>query len=182
MDYMSMLWEKVVFIAKRFIESENINDSREFREIITRTKQVQFNWDPGISAASMVAELVWKEAIGRESMQRWQQLDRLFSPSAVATHANFRGCRDYKTGSLPEKGAIAIWRLGNSWKGDIAIVSDVSDDKVTFDIIQGSVMMGSTSEVFLNVQERKGKRTDLPMRSDKYNLLGFIYPPAREIA
>lgn len=175
-----MLSEKVVVTAKDFLV-KNINDSREYNEILTRTKLNTFNWNAQYSAASVVAEIIWKMAIGRESQRTWQQLDRLFSPSAVATHANFRGCLDYKTGNLPQKGAIAVWRRGNSWQGDIAIVIDVSDDKEMFDVVQGSILNGS-SEVFLHVVERKGKKAYTEPRADKMNLLGFIYPPDREIA
>lgn len=177
---MSMLWEKVVVTAKEFLD-KNINDSREYNEVINRVKLTTFNWNPQFSAASTVVEIVWKMAIGRESQRCWQQLDRLFSPSAVATHANFRGCLDYKTGNLPQKGSIAIWRRGNSWQGDIGIVTEVSEDKSTFDIIQGSVLNGS-EEIFLHVVERKGKKSFAENRADKMNLLGFIYPPDREIA
>jgi hypothetical protein len=177
---MALLWEKVVVTAREFLEDKNINDSREYNEPITRTKLIQFNWDPQFTAASTFTEIVWKIAIGRENQRVWQQLDRLFSPSAIATHANFRGCKDYKTGNMPQKGAIAVWRRGNSWQGDLAIVSEVSEDKTTFDVIQGAVLNGS-EEIFLQVVEKKGKMM-LPFRSDKLNLLGFIYPPDREIA
>jgi hypothetical protein len=177
---MAMLWEKVVVTAREFLV-KNINDSREYNEPITKAKLIQFSWEPQFAAASTMVEIVWKMAIGRENTRCWQQLDRLFSPSAIATHANFRGCRDYKTGNLPQKGAIAIWRRGNSWQGDIAIVSDVSEDKQTFDVLQGSSLNGS-EEIFIQVVEKKGKHASLPFRSDKLNLIGFIYPPDREIA
>ena len=176
---MTMLWEKVVVTAREFLFS-NINDSREYNEPITRTKLIQFDWDPNFAAASVFVEIVWKMAIGRESQHEWQRLDRLFSPSAVATHCNFRGGKTYKTGNVPEKGAIVIWRKGNTWMGDMGIVSDVSADKSSFDVIQGSVMHGSDS-IFLAVTERKGKMSALPFRYDKMNVLGFIYPPDREI-
>lgn len=167
-------------IAKDFLV-KSINDSRELNEIINRTKWNTFNWSPQFSAASIVCEIVWKTAIGRETTRCWNQLDRMFSPSPVATHANFRGCLDYKTGNLPQKGAIAVWKRGNSWQGDMGVVVDVSEDNMLFDVIQGSMLSGS-EEVFLNVVERKGKKTNSESRPDKMNLIGFIYPPDREIA
>lgn len=174
-----MLWEKVVVTAREFLV-KNINDSREYNEPITKAKLIQFSWEPQFAAASTMVEIVWKLSIGRENTRCWQQLDRLFSPSAIATHANFRGCRDYKTGNMPQKGSIAVWRRGISWQGDMAIVVDVSGDKQEFDVIQGTLLNGS-EEVFLQVVERKGKRIGLEFRHDKNNLLGFIYPPDREI-
>ena len=178
---MAMLWEKVVVTAREFLGDKNINDSKEYNEPITRTKLMQFDWDPQFAAASTAVEIIWKMAIGRESQREWQRLDRLFSPSAVATHANFRGCKSYLTGNKPQPGAIAIWKRGNSWQGDIAIVSEVAEDMGTFDVIQGAVLQGST-EILIKIIEKKGKISSLPFRVDKLNLLGFIYPPNREIA
>lgn len=177
---MAMLWEKVVVTAREFLGDKNINDSKEYNQPMTLTKLIQFDWDPQYAAASIMAEIVWKMAIGVESLREWQRLDRLFSPSPVATHANFRGCKSYITGNKPQKGAIAVWRRGNSWQGDIAIVSDVSEDLTTFDVIHGEALHGST-EVFIKVEERKGKRVGMEFRFDKNNLIGFIYPPDREI-
>jgi hypothetical protein len=36
-------------------------------------------------------------------------------------------------------------------------------------------------QVFLQCEEKKGKQTGLPFKTDKLNLLGFAYPPGREI-
>lgn len=177
----TMLWERVVVTAREFLETKNINDCREFNEPLYRTKLLEFDWDAQFSAASTMVELIWKIAIGRETTSEMRRLDKLFSPSAVATHANFRGCRSYKTGNLPQKGSIAIWRRGNSWQGDMAIVTQVSEDKQNFDVIQGTVLMGSEGN-FIQVVERRGKYTSMPFKTDKLNLVGFIYPPDREIA
>lgn len=177
---MTMLSERVVVTAKEFL-AKNINDSRELNEILNRTKWNTFNWSPQYAAASTVCEIIWKMAIGRETQRCWQQLHHLFSPSPVATHANFRGCLDYKTGNLPQKGSIAVWKLGNQWKGDMGIVTEVSDDNMYFDIIRGSTLQGS-EDIFFKVSERRGNQTESPSRQDKMNLIGFIYPPDREIA
>ena len=177
----TMLWEKVVVTAKQFLNDKNINDSSELNEIMFRMKQVDFDWDMQFSAASVMAEIVWKIAIGKENTQEMRRLDKLFSPSPIATHANFRGCRSYKTGTLPEKGALVVWKRGNSWQGHIAIVSEVSPDKSMFDIIEGRILLGSEGS-FIQVKEQKGKMIGLPFKDDKLNIIGFVYPPNREIA
>jgi hypothetical protein len=176
----AMLWEKVLVTAKEFLEDKNINDSREFREPMYQTKLMQFGWDMQFTASSIFVELIWQIAIGRETISERQRLDRLFCPSPIATHANFRGCKEYRTGNLPEKGAIAIWGRGQSWQGHMAIVSDVSENKQMFDVIEGRVLTGSGG-YFIQVKESKGKLTDQPYSRDKLNLKGFIYPPNREI-
>lgn len=176
-----MLWEKIVVTAREFLEDKNINDSREFNDSIFRMKLVEFGWDIQFSAASIMAEIIWKIAIGRENLSEMRRLDKLFSPSPIATHANFVGCKEYKTGTLPECGSLVVWRRGNGWQGHIAIVTSVSKDKLSFDIIEGRVLVGSDGN-FIQAKEGKDKMIGLPFRYDKLNILGFIYPPNREIA
>jgi hypothetical protein len=176
-----MLWERVVVTAREFLGINNINHCKEFTEPLYQSKIILSGWDMQFAASSIFAEIVWQIAIGRETVTLRQQLDRLFSPSPVATHANFRGCKDYKTGNLPEKGAIAVWVRGQSWQGSLAIVTNVAEDKDTFDVIEGRVLLGSVDK-FIQVKEYTGKATNMPFSREKLNLRGFIYPPNREIA
>lgn len=177
---MPMLFEKVVVTAKSFL-NVNINDCKELTEPIMQAKINKFNWELQFAASSIFAELVWKISIGGQgSLSEWQELDKLFSPSPVATHANFRGNKTYKTGNVPEPGALVFWKRGNSWQGHMAIVSEVSEDKKTFDIIEGRALSGSENK-FINVEEKKGKQVGLPFANDKLNILGFVYPKNQEI-
>lgn len=176
---MAMLWEKVVVTAREFLETKNINDSYLFNDPVFRAKLVHYDWDLSFSAASIACELIWKASIGKESITDGQRLDRLFSPSPVATHCNFRGCRSFKTGNVPELGAIVFYRRGNSWQGDMSIIVGVAEDKQSFTVIGGRVLEGSNSQ-FINLEQRE-KRMGLPFKSDKLNLLGFVYAPEKEI-
>lgn len=178
---MSMVWEKVIVTAIEFLGDKNINDCREFNEPIYRAKLIHYDWELQFAASSVFVELVWQIAIGRETTSERQRLDRLFCPSPIATHANFRGCKAYKTGNMPEVGAIAIWVRGQSWQGHMAIVSGVSENKQIFDVIEGRILTGSDGH-FIQVKESKGKALEMPFSREKLNLKGFIYPPNREIA
>lgn len=176
----TMIFEKVVVTAKSFLNNTKINDCREFSEPVMQAKINKFNWELQFAASSLFAEIVWKIAIGKDSLSEWQELDRLFSPSPIATHANFRGNRTYKTGNVPEPGALVFWKRGNSWQGHMAIVTEVSEDKKTFDIIEARALSGSENK-FINVEEKKGKQVGLPFATDKLNILGFVYPKNQEI-
>ena len=177
---MTLIWEKVVVTAKEFLDSRNINDAQMLNEPIQQAKLRHFNWDLQFSASSLGCEIIWKIAIGKESLSEWQELDRLFSPSPVATHANFRGSKTYKTGNVPELGALVFWKRGNSWQGNMAIVIWVSEDKQTFDVIEFRALTGSEDK-FINATEIKGKRMGLPFKEDKLNMLGFVYCKNQEI-
>lgn len=177
---MTLIWEKIVVTAKEFLNDKNINDCRDFNEPMFMSKMVEYDWDLSFSASSILCELVWKIAIGRNNITEYRRLDRLFSPSPIATHSNFRGCRSYRTGNVPERGSLAIWKRGNTWQGAMALVIDVAADNSAFDVIDGRILQGSENR-FIQLEERKGKRMNLPFQNDKLNLIGFVYPPNREI-
>lgn len=178
---MTLLSEKIVVTAKEFLKEKNINHCPEVIEPLFQAKMQEFDWDIPFSAASITCETIWKISLGKKNgIVDWRQLDKLFSPSPVGTYCNFRGCKSYKTGNLPEVGALVIWRRGNSWQGHMAIVTAVSDDKNTFDVIEGRIVSGSENN-FIQVIEAAGKRTGLPFKNDKLNILGFIYCKHQEI-
>lgn len=177
---MTLISEKIAVTAREFLNDKNINDCQDFNEPMYQAKLQEFDWDLQFCSATIGCELVWKIAIGRNRVREWRQLDRLFSPSPIGTHANFRGCRAYKTGNIPELGAIVIWKRGNSWQGHAAIVIWVSEDKMEFDVIDCRILEGSENR-FLRFEEKKSKKVGLPFRNDKLNLVGFIYAPLREI-
>ncbi len=178
---MTLLAEKIKVTAQEFVNDKNINDCSELNEPMLKGKLEQFNWDMQFAVASVSCEIIYKISVGRYSMAEWRQLDKLFSPSPMATFANFRGCRDYKTGTLPEVGAMAFWRRGNNaWQGAMGIVVSVSENKTEFDIVEGRVLIGSDNQ-FISITESKGKQTGLAFKTDKLNLLGFVYAKNREI-
>lgn len=177
---MAMRSEKVVVTAREFILEKNINDCKDLNEPVFQSKLQELDWDMSFAAAAIFCELVWKISVGRNNLRDWRELDRLFSSSPVGTHANFRGCRKYKTGNVPELGALAVWRRGNSWQGHMGVVSGVAASKEEFSIIEARVLSGSDGG-FLKVEEKSGKRVGLPFKTDKLNLLGFIYPQDVEI-
>ncbi len=177
---MTLIWEKVVVTAKDFLTTKNLNDSKEFNEPIFHAKLSSFNWDLQFASSSIFCEIVWKIAHKGGGTNEWNELDRLFCPGPVATYTNFRGNRTYKTGNQPEPGSIAVWKRGNSWQGHMGIVSEVSENKETFKIIEGRALIGSENR-FIGVQESDNKKMNLPFANDKLNLLGFIYPKNEEI-
>lgn len=177
---MAFISEKIVVTAKEFLNDKNINDCAEMNEPITNAKQATFNWNLQFSAASLTCEVIWKMSCGRNNGHEWRQMDKLFSPSPIATHANFRGCKDYRTGNMPEEGALVFWKRGNSWQGHMAVVVEVSEDKQSFKIIEGRVMQGSDNNI-INVSMPDAKLVGLPFKVDKLNLMGFVYAKNREI-
>ncbi len=179
---MSMVWEKIVVTAKEFIEEKEFKKCSQLTEPFYQSKVSDFGWNLKFGIASIFCEICWKIGLTADSISEYNKLDRLFSPSPIATHANFRGARgQYKTGDLPEAGALAIWRRGSSWQGAMGIVSKVSPDRKSFDIIEARVRDNGDDDNEIIVMESYGKKVGLDCKSDKLNLIGFVYPPRREI-
>lgn len=176
---MAYISEKVVVTAKGFLNNTNVNDNSQLNEPVYQAKLRHYNSELSFSASSIFCEICWKISVGKDSLTEWQELDRLFTPSPIATHANFRMNKSYKTGNTPEEGALAFWKRGNSWQGHMAIVVWVSEDKKEFHVIEGRALIGSEDK-FINVVLKEGKKI-LPFKEDKLNILGFVYPKHREI-
>lgn len=179
---MTKVSEKIVVTALEFLDTRNINDCFDYVEPMYQVKLKEFGWPLPFAAQSIVCEIIWKIGL-RGVSSEVRQVDRLFSPSPISTHANFRGLEKgsggFTTGNTPEPGAIAIWKHGNTWKGEMGIVLTVSEDKKEFEQAQGRCLTGNTK--FLTLEKKK-KRADNPWRNDRLNLIGFIYPPNREIS
>jgi len=105
---MAMLWEKVVVTAKEFLETKNINDSYLLNDPLFRAKLVNFEWDLSFSAASIVCELIWKKAIGSESLNDGHRLDRLFSPPDAGT-TKYRSSGQISESELLHAISLKIW-------------------------------------------------------------------------
>lgn len=177
---MTLVSEKIVVTAKEFLQTKNINDCKEFNDPVFHSKLNDFGWPLQYSVSSVVCEMIWKIALAANNLAVYRRLDRLFSPSPMATYSSFRGSAHYKTGNLPEVGAIAAYRKGNGWQGDMGIVTSVSESKKEFDMIQGKILMGGDDR-FITVEEKRNRPVGLLFRPDKYNLIGFIYAPNEEI-
>lgn len=177
---MTLIAEKIAVVAREFVESRHIQDSKEFNEPIFQAKLRGFDWGIQYAASSIGCEIMLKTSWGLESIEDWQLLDKIFSPSAVATYCNWRGCTKMKTGNVPEIGAVAFYRRGNSWQGSASIVIAVSEDKQKFDAAETRFINNSGTGLLVTT-EFKEKRVSLPFKNDKLNLLGFGYAPNREL-
>lgn len=177
---MTLVSERIVVTAHEFLNKSNINDCKDYQEPIYQNKIKEFAWDFSFSAPSIVCEIIWKISLRGGGMAEWRQLERLFSPSPIATHSNFRGSQNFKTGNLPEIGSVVVWRRGIGWQGRIAIVTKVGEDRKTFDVVEGFALTGSIKNI-LSLKEIKNIPANNPYGREKLNILGFIYPPDREI-
>jgi len=122
---------------------------------------------------SLFCELVFKEAYP----EKFKDLDKLFSASAVQTYKNFThkiNGKGYSENSLPEVGNLVIWQLQKDgvaqWQGHAGIVHGLKSSW-EFTSIEGNTNdAGGREGVTVAIKERK-------VLKDVWNglkVLGFI--------
>ncbi len=166
-----MIEQKIVQIAGSYVGQQEISGNKGFKNPAFQKKMQDCGWQINNAWCSFFAELVWKEAYGK-SNPLYNTLDRLFSPSAVATFGNFKGHpTNFKTGDKPKVGALVVWRYGNGWQGHIGIVESI--DKNTFVSIEGNTNKDGGREGI--EVARKHRSLGMPFRKQGLNLIGFVY-------
>jgi hypothetical protein len=136
-------------------------------------KMKAVGWKPTDAWCCYFAELVAKEAFGPG--EKWNALDRLFSPNCQATYANFSQSKMFKVGKVARPGSLAVWRMGTTWKGHIGIVETITTTagKVTsFTCIEGNTNAAGSRE---GTHVLRKNRRALFGRGAGLNLIGFIY-------
>jgi hypothetical protein len=167
------LSQKIVDVANSYVGQQEISGNKGFKNASFQKKMQDCGWKLGDAWCSYFTELVWKEAFGK-SHSLYNTLDRLFSPSAVSTYANFKGYpTGFKVGNTAKIGSLAVWRLGNGWQGHIGIVSEVID-KTTFRTIEGNTNSAGGREGI--EVAKKIRLLNSPFKTKGLNLIGFVYP------
>jgi len=127
----------------------------------------------GDAWCSLFCELVFKEAYP----EKFKDLDKLFSASAVQTYKNFThkiNGKGYSENQLPEVGNLVIWQLQKEgvaqWQGHAGIVHSLKSSW-EFTSIEGNTNdAGGREGVTVSIKERK-------VLKDVWNglkVLGFI--------
>lgn len=167
------LADRVVKIAKSLIGQKEISGNAGFKDPGFQKRMAEVGWRKGEAWCAYTGELIWKEAFTIQH-PLYAAIDKLFSASAVKTWENFKASKLFKTGQVPKKGALAIWRHGNGWTGHLGVV--VNDlDGPDFGTVEGNTNAAGGREG-IEVDD-KGRKTGLPVSSNGLNLLGFVYLP-----
>jgi hypothetical protein len=99
-------------------------------------------WNPGDAWCALFGELVWKEAYSLADSTVINELDKLFSASAVQTYLNFKNSGIYTVDMNPGKGALAIWQRyidgKPQWSGHLGIVTTFDTNDKTMVTIDGN--------------------------------------------
>lgn len=116
------------------------------------------------------AELVFKEAYP----EKFKELDKLFSASAVKTYKNFRDA-GYPMHNTPEKDCLVIWQMHKNgkpqWQGHAGIVVRVEPNNWIFESVEGNTNDGGGREGYIVAMR---SRRHLAKVDNGLKVLGFI--------
>jgi len=141
-------------VAAQYIGQTEIKGNMGFKDPCFEEKMRAVGFQDSHPWCAYFAEVVFKEAYP----EKFAELDKLFSASAVQTYKNFVDAK-YQIEQTPQKDSLVIWQTMKDgkyhWTGHAAIVSKVIDDE-TFEAIEGNTnMAGSREGVLVNTRTRK---------------------------
>jgi hypothetical protein len=168
------LSEKVIAAARSIIGQKEIPGNNGYKDPVFEERMKDTGWKKGESWCAYTTELIWKAAF-TELHPLYEELDKLFSGSAIKTFTNFKGSKLFETGLTPRHGAISIFRNGKGWQGHAGIVVPVIDIK-TFHNVEGNTNASGGREGIEVAQ--KIRYLNEPFKPKGLNLEGFIYLPA----
>ena len=173
--------QKVAEIALKYVGQREITSNKGFIDADFQTKMQQTGWRKGEAWCAYFGELVFREAYAND-LVLLAEIIKLFSGSTVQTWINFDDS-DWKTvdangknNSVPQIGAIAIWRTYRNGKpqssGHLGIVTAI-DNPIRPQTTEGNTndAGGREGEIVAN----KTRLIDFKVKNG-LRLVGFIYP------
>lgn len=163
--------DRIVEVAVSYIGQEEKSANMGYKNPSFEAKMRAVGWLPTHSWCCYFTEMVAKEAFGKND-PNWSAFDKLFQPSCTATFANFKGSSKFKVGNIAKKGALAVWRHGNGWKGHIGVVEKVEGDIMY--TIEGNTNLAGSREGTHVLRKKRSNKIPL-VNGAGLNLIGFIY-------
>lgn len=161
---------KVVEIARKYIGQTEKPGNMGFNNADFEHKMKAVGFQPSQAWCVYFTELVFKEAYP----EKFAELDKLFSASAVKTFKNFSNAA-YPINELPHTGNLVIWQMQKhgkpQWQGHAGIVVDVDLNKWVFTSVEGNTNDGGGREGYI-VAERK--RRTLAEVKNGLKVIGFV--------
>lgn len=153
------------YVGQKELDGNIFSDSTDFGKKMHAVGQRD-----GDAWCALFCELVFKEAYP----EKFAELDKLFSASAVQTYKNFIKAGGYMENNLPKEGNLAVWQTQKDgkpqWTGHAGIVHTLKSTW-EFTCIEGNTNAeGGREGVTVAIKERK-------VLKDVWNglkVLGFI--------
>jgi hypothetical protein len=170
---MSTTSDKIIQVAKSYVGQTEKPGNSGFVDPAFEKKMIANGWQKGWAWCVFQAKLIWKDAYSVINPLMVQELDKLFTPSAVLTFQKFKKSASWQVSAVPVAGALVFWEHGNTGTGHAAVVIQVNADG-TFKTVEGNTNSdGSREGVATEIKSRKVNKT---FSKTDLNVLGFVLP------
>lgn len=161
---------KVVEIAEKYIGQTEKPGNMGFNDEDFQKKMVEVGFQKTHAWCAYFTELVFKEAYP----ELFDELDKLFSGSAVKTFENFKEA-GYEIHELPKVGTLVIFQMMKEarpqWQGHAAICVSVQDNKWIFESVEGNTNDGGGREGYIVAKRTRKTLADV---ANGLKIIGFI--------
>jgi hypothetical protein len=172
--------KKIVELCYKYEGKEEVKGNMGFKDDIFEQKMEAVGFEKGQAWCSYFAELAWREAYGNFNSLLDNILDKLFSANAVKTWENFKKCKKFKTGIVPEVGDLVVWayyRNGEPKKNGIWTLGHIGvitkPEQLYFYSMEGNTNSQGGRE---GIEVAEKKRDYDFYKNNGLRLLGFIKP------
>lgn len=156
-------------IAEKYIGQTEMPGNSGFTNYEFEAKMKAVGFQRSHAWCAYFAELVFKEAYP----DKFKELDKLFSASAVQTYRNFKDAA-YPMNSMPSENNLVIWQNMRDGKpqvtGHAGIVGKVTDGWI-FESIEGNTNDGGGREGYIVAKRIRKHIADV---KDGLKVIGFI--------
>lgn len=187
------LRSKIVQVAESYEGQTEFRGNSGFKDRDFQDAMEAVGWQKGQAWCAYFAELVWKKAYGKfeNTKDELAELDKMFSPGAVATYNNFTklwakrdhtrpNSEGYAVKPTPEAGDLIVWqnyRNGKAhWTGHVGIVIQVNGNDTVHTMEGNTNSNGGREGIEVAMKTRKVGSDLFRPKSRGLVLKGFVSP------
>lgn len=156
----------VAQIALAYLHEKEVPGNMGFEDKIFQKKMEEVGFHKGYAWCALFGELCVKEG----APGFYNENEKLFSASAVATYNNFKAAG--LTTDKPEIGYLACWKHGKGSTGHLAVVVGNKGTNL-FQSVEGNSNENGSREGF-EVAYKADRQINKPFSAKGLNLLGFV--------
>lgn len=164
--------QRIVTEAKRWLHVVEHGKNAGFNDPVFEHNMRKLGWRPGQAWCAYFCKLIWLNVY--EDTDLYDVLDKVLSPSVLATWRNAKASPVIKTSEKPVVGGIVCWGTGNG-KGHEGIHIEIRDEFNTV-TIEGNTTRAGVREGD-KVMEKRRKLQPTAKHNGDWRYLGTIIPP-----
>lgn len=166
------LKDTIILTAKSYVGQEEVKENQGFKDVGFQSKMVHVGWYKGAPWCAFLAKLIWEESFAKDDTTGSSKVSKYMDGSALDTYHNFTKSAEFHVSTVPEVGAVVIWKEGSGPSGHAGVV--ISVDGNTFQTIEGNTNTDGSREGY--IVAIKTRKLGMAFQPKGLNLVGFVHP------